>query len=126
MPVAYRDFHAGLLAGHAIAIACPRLDDPRGYVEKLEAVIRANDLVDITVAHMEVPCCTGLLTIVLEARRRAGITAPIHDVVIGIGGEVVARQGIDRKEAAGAGSTARRTVEGENHERSCLNVLQSV
>jgi Fe-S-cluster-containing hydrogenase component 2 len=94
VPVAYADFHSQMLRDHAVVIACPKLDDTRGYVEKLEAMIRENDLVDITVAHMQVPCCTGILHAVLEARRRAGSDIPINDVVISTRGEVVARRRI--------------------------------
>ncbi|MFQ5805175.1 MAG: ATP-binding protein [Phycisphaerae bacterium] len=94
VPVAYADFHAEMLRGHAVVIACPKLDDTRGYVEKLEAMIRGNDLTDITVAHMEVPCCTGILHAVLEARRRAGSAVPVNDVVISTRGQVIARRRI--------------------------------
>lgn len=100
VPVAYANFHAELLRGHAVVIACPKLDNTQGYVEKLEAMIRANDLAEITVAHMEVPCCTGILHAVLEARRRAGSAVPINDVVIGTRGEVVSRRALPAESVA--------------------------
>ena len=63
-----------------------------GYVDKLTAMIQQNDLAEIVVAHMEVPCCTGLLMAVLEARRRAGRAVPIVDVVIGTRGDILTRR----------------------------------
>ncbi len=91
VPVAYADFHARMLRDHAVVIACPKLDDTTGYVEKLEAMIRENDLKDITVAHMEVPCCTGILHAVIEARRRAGSNVPINDLMVSTRGELISR-----------------------------------
>lgn len=94
VPVAYADFHQRFLRDHAVAIACPKLDDTRGYVEKLAEMIAANDLAGITVVHMEVPCCTGILHAVLEARRLAGSTLPIQDVVVTTRGAIGAQREI--------------------------------
>lgn len=92
VPVAFAGFHAQLLRDHAVVIACPKLDDPGGYVEKLAEIIRQSDLTEITVAHMEVPCCTGILHMVLQARQLAGSNIVVNDVVIGVRGEIVARR----------------------------------
>jgi NAD-dependent dihydropyrimidine dehydrogenase PreA subunit len=94
VPVALPGFHQRLLRGRAVAIACPKLDDPRGYREKLTEMIRLNDIKDITVAHMQVPCCSGLLAMVVEARRASGKTPPIVELVISTRGERVARKDI--------------------------------
>jgi len=91
VPVAFPGFHQNLLRGRAVAVACPKLDDPRGYQEKLAEMIRLNDLKDITVAHMQVPCCSGLVNMVTEARRASGKTVPILELVISPGGELIAR-----------------------------------
>ncbi len=94
VPVAYADFHAAMLRDHAVVIACPKLDDTRGYDEKLAEMIRHNNLTEIVVAHMEVPCCTGILHAVLEARREAGSDLPVIDIVVGVRGQIMARQQI--------------------------------
>jgi hypothetical protein len=94
VPVAYTGFHSELLRDHAVVIACPKLDDKRGYVEKLAEMIRHNDLAELTVAHMEVPCCTGILRMVLEARRLAESDLPVDDVLIGIQGQLIERRQI--------------------------------
>ncbi len=92
VPFAYAGFHADLLAGRAVVIACPKLDDTRGYVEKLAQMIQVNQPRDITVAHMEVPCCNGILMAVLQARALAESGVPVHDVVISVDGRVLRRR----------------------------------
>jgi len=94
VPVAYAGFHADFLRGHAVVIACPKLDDTSGYVEKLAAVIAHSDLQEITVAHMEVPCCTGILHAVLEARQLAGCAVPVNEVVVSVQGQIMGRRQI--------------------------------
>ena len=92
VPVAYAGFHAELLRDHVVVVACPKLDDPTGYVEKFTEMIRHNDLTEITVARMEVPCCGGILQMVLQARRLAESDVRVNDVLISILGEVLARR----------------------------------
>jgi NAD-dependent dihydropyrimidine dehydrogenase PreA subunit len=89
VPVACADFHARFLRGRAVVIACPKLDDTTAYVEKLAAMIAANDLPEITVVRMEVPCCAGILRAVLQARQLARSAVPVRDVVMGIRGQVI-------------------------------------
>ncbi len=79
-------FHAELLRGKALVIACPKLDRTEGYVEKLAELIKANTVYSITVAIMEVPCCSGLWRIAEEAIARSGKSIAARKVVIGIGG----------------------------------------
>jgi len=92
VPVACGDFHRRMLRGRALAIACPKLDDPTGYIEKLTQIIRANNLAELEVVHMEVPCCTGLLRMAAEARRRSGCDVPLVDTVVSIEGRVLSRR----------------------------------
>ncbi len=94
VPVAFPDFHSRLLRGRAVVIACPKLDDPDGYVEKLTAILADNEVRDITVAHMQVPCCTGILHMAAEARRRSGRNVPLIDMVISLQGEVLAERAV--------------------------------
>jgi len=91
VPVAYAGFHSELLRDHVVVIACPKLDDPSGYVERLAVMIRSNDLAEITVARMEVPCCGGILNMVLQARQLAESDVPVYDILISIRGEVIER-----------------------------------
>ena len=79
--------HQDLLKGKALAIACPKLDDTTGYVEKLAAIFNTNEIKSITVAIMEVPCCRGLDVMVREALAQSGKNIPLESLVIGIDGE---------------------------------------
>ncbi len=94
VPVAYAGFHSELLRDHVVVVACPKLDDPTGYVEKLTEMIRHNDLAEITVARMEVPCCGGILQVVLQTRELAESDVPVNDVLISIRGEIMTRRQI--------------------------------
>jgi ferredoxin len=83
-------FHAELLAGKSLVIACPKLDQGRDiYLEKLAHLVGA--AASVTVAIMEVPCCSGLLGMVLEARSGLETKPPVEAVTIGIQGEILAR-----------------------------------
>jgi len=83
-------FHAELLRGRKLVIACPKLDDPSGYVEKLAELITLNDLKSLTVAIMNVPCCSGLYHMVDAASEASGRAILIRKVVVGIDGAIVA------------------------------------
>jgi ferredoxin len=86
---AYGNFQAGLLRGKRLIIACPKLDDTSPYVDKLTAILRHNAVHSITVAHMEVPCCTGIVRLVETAVRNSGKQLPLCRVKIGVQGELL-------------------------------------
>jgi NAD-dependent dihydropyrimidine dehydrogenase PreA subunit len=88
VPFAYAEFHRELLAGKTVLIACPKLDDTAPYLQKLARVFAECDVRSITVAHMEVPCCFGLLRLVEEALKLAGKDIPVKDVTVSVQGEV--------------------------------------
>jgi NAD-dependent dihydropyrimidine dehydrogenase PreA subunit len=84
-------FHHDLLRGRKMVIACPKLDDTEGYVEKLADLIKLNNLASLTVAVMTVPCCTGLIRMVQMAVQQSGENIPMDTVVVGIDGQIVGR-----------------------------------
>lgn len=89
VPFAYPEFHEKLLAGKRLAIACPKLDNLDPYVQKLAAIFSRNRIKSVTVAHMEVPCCSGIVRAVQVALAQANRTdIPFHDVTIAINGTV--------------------------------------
>jgi hypothetical protein len=57
--------------------------------EKLEAIIRENDIRDITIVRMEVPCCGGLEYAARQALQRSGKFIPWRVVTIGVDGRIV-------------------------------------
>src|SRR6266540_3843358 len=88
VPFAYARFHDDLLAGRALVVGCPKLDDLGAYVEKLGRICAENDLRSITVVRMEVPCCGGISTAARRALEASGKATPLLDVVIGVDGMV--------------------------------------
>jgi len=86
-PFAYADFQEDLLKGKALAIACPKLDDTAPYVDKLTAMITQSHIKSLTVVHMEVPCCNGLIFMAKQAIAQSGRDIPLETVCIGIRGD---------------------------------------
>jgi len=86
-PFAYANFHEDLLKGKALLIACPKLDNTAPYLDKLVAMIQQSQLRSLTVVHMEVPCCTGLIHLARQAIALSGREIPLETVRIGIRGE---------------------------------------
>lgn len=82
------DFHERLLKGRVLLVGCPKLDDAAFYQEKLTAMFTENTIRSVTVAHMEVPCCSAMVRLVKAAIAASGKIIPFADVEIGIGGEV--------------------------------------
>jgi NAD-dependent dihydropyrimidine dehydrogenase PreA subunit len=82
VPVAYPDFHRRLLKGHAVVISCPKFDDNEEAAQKLAEIIAHNELTEITVARMSVPCCGGIVRAVLRARELAASDVKVSEVVI--------------------------------------------
>jgi len=82
-------FHDSLLKGKKLVIACPKLDETQGYVEKLADLIKRNSLKSLTVAIMTVPCCSGLERIVRQAVELSGEPLEVKKVVVGIDGKVL-------------------------------------
>ena len=78
------DFHARYLAGRAVLVGCPKLDDLGYYREKLKAIFKEADPQNITVLRMEVPCCGGLAQVVTEARNEIVPECPLEIHMIGI------------------------------------------
>ncbi len=87
VPFAYAAFHNDLLKGKALLVGCPKLDDTGIYRQKLSQILQHNTVRSITYAHMEVPCCFGLVSIIREAIVGSGKDVPFHEVTISIRGE---------------------------------------
>lgn len=80
-------FHQALLAGRRLVIACPKLDTGKEiYVDKIRALVEESGASSITLAIMEVPCCSGLKRLLDEALAGATRTVPVSTVVVGIEG----------------------------------------
>ena len=89
VPFAYADFHEDLLKERILLVGCPKLDDVSYYKEKISQIIKNNDIKSITYAHMEVPCCFGLLPVIKEAISESGKKINFKDVNISVKGEKI-------------------------------------
>lgn len=81
-------FHQDMLKGKKLVIACPKLDETGGYVEKIAELLKNNTIYSLTVVIMEVPCCSGLFRMVQEAVELSGTHLPVKSVVIGLDGAI--------------------------------------
>lgn len=88
VPFAYADFHKDYLAGKAVVIGCPKLDDNQFYLQKLTELFRNSSLKSITVMRMEVPCCGGIVMAARQALAACGKDIPFKEVTVGIRGEI--------------------------------------
>lgn len=88
VPFAYADFHKDFLAGKALLVGCPKLDDNQYYTEKLTEIFRKSTLKSVTVVRMEVPCCGGIETAVKRALVASGRNIPCTVVTVGIKGDI--------------------------------------
>ncbi len=98
-PVACADFHPRLLRDRVVLLGCPKFDPLDEYVARLSAMIAANELKEIAVARMEVPCCAGILMAVEQAHEQAGADIPIIDIVVGTNGDILTEQPRPRRAA---------------------------
>lgn len=85
--MAYPALHQDLLPGRVLVSGCPKFDDTELYLERLTDLFASNDVNSVTVAMMEVPCCQGMLGLVVQAVRNAGKGVPIRKVVVSLNGE---------------------------------------
>src|SRR5512136_1568297 len=88
VPFAYPDFHRDFLKGKAVVVGCPKLDDIQFYKEKLTDIFKTNSIKSITLPHMEVPCCFGLVKATEDALAASGKKIPLKKVKIGIRGDI--------------------------------------
>jgi len=89
VPFAYADFHRRFLADRVLLVGCPKLDDADFYRQKLAQILSQNDIRSIEIAHMEVPCCSGLVRVVGQALDDAGSKIPLTITKVGIRGGIL-------------------------------------
>ncbi len=86
--VAYPALHQMLLKGRTVVVGCPKFDDINHYVEKLSEMLRRNDVRSLTVAHMEVPCCSALNVAAQRALDASGMMIPTQRLIVSVGGDI--------------------------------------
>ena len=85
---AYGDFHRSFIRGRITLIGCPKLDSV-DYSEKLTEIIRLNDIRDVTIVRMEVPCCGGIEFAVKNALNASGKEIPLNVVTVSTDGRIL-------------------------------------
>jgi NAD-dependent dihydropyrimidine dehydrogenase PreA subunit len=88
VPFAYAGYHRDFLAGKAVVVGCPKLDDNEFYRDKLTELFRSSAIKSITVLRMEVPCCGGIVMAARQALAASGKDIPFKEVTITSRGEV--------------------------------------
>lgn len=82
------DFHERFIKGRITLVGCPKLDAV-DYSEKLTEILKNNDIKDVTVVRMEVPCCGGMEYAVKTALQNSGKMIPWQVVTIGTDGRIL-------------------------------------
>lgn len=85
---AYANMHEDFMRGKVTVIGCPKLDDI-DYSEKLTTIIRENDIREVTIVRMEVPCCGGLEMAAKKALQASGKFIPWQVVTISRDGRIL-------------------------------------
>lgn len=85
---AYAAFHERFIRGHITLVGCPKLDSV-DYSEKLTEILRRNDIREVTVVRMEVPCCGGLEQAAKRALQASGKFIPWQVVTISTDGRIL-------------------------------------
>jgi NAD-dependent dihydropyrimidine dehydrogenase PreA subunit len=86
--VAQPQLHSKLINGRSIMVGCPKFDDAQHYVDKLTQILKRNNVRSLTVAVMEVPCCSGLRQIAQLALQGSGKMLPTQNLVVSVDGSI--------------------------------------
>ena len=84
----YASFHEDFKNEKIVLVGCPKLDSV-DYSEKLEEIIRSNNITEVTIVRMEVPCCGGLEMAAKRALQNSGKFIPWQVVTISTDGRIL-------------------------------------
>ena len=85
---AYASFHEDFKNEKIVLVGCPNLDSV-DYSEKLEEIIRSNNITEVTIVRMEVPCCGGLEMAAKRALQNSGKFIPWQVATISVDGKIL-------------------------------------
>lgn len=85
---AYANFHQDFMQGKITLVGCPKLDSI-DYSEKLTEIIAKNNIKNVTIVRMEVPCCGGLELAVKTALTNSGKMIPWQVITISTDGKIL-------------------------------------
>ena len=84
----YASFHEDFKNEKIVLVGCPKLDSV-DYSEKLEEIIRSNNITEVTIVRMEVPCCGGLEMAAKRALQNSGKFIPWQVATISVDGKIL-------------------------------------
>ena len=85
---AYASFHEDFKNEKIVLVGCPKLDSV-DYSERLEEIIRSNNITEVTIVRMEVPCCGGLEMAAKRALQNSGKFIPWQVATISVDGKIL-------------------------------------
>lgn len=85
---AYANFHKEFSKDKVVLIGCTKLDK-EDYSVKLSEIFRNNEIKEITILKMEVPCCSGMELAVKRAIEASGKQIPFITKTISIDGRIL-------------------------------------
>lgn len=85
---AYGRFHEDFIRNRITLIGCPKLDEV-DYAEKLTQIIANNNIKNLTIVRMEVPCCGGIENAAKRALQASGKFIPWQVVIISTDGRIM-------------------------------------
>lgn len=85
---AYANMHEEFMKGRITLVGCPKLDSV-DYSEKLTEIIASNDIKEVTIVRMDVPCCGGLEAAAKTALQNSGKFIPWQVVTISRDGNIL-------------------------------------
>ncbi len=88
----YPSLHQDLLPGKVLLIGCPKFDPVEEYVSRFSRLFSENEISEIVLAIMEVPCCRGLPMIVKKGLELAGKKIPFKVFVISARGQIIGEE----------------------------------
>ncbi len=91
VPFAFADFHAMFLPGRVVLAGCPQFDDAWYSRARLAQILSPNQIEDVQVVCIDVPCCVRLVQMVREALKDARKQLPVFVTKVGIHGDITER-----------------------------------
>lgn len=85
---AYGNFHNEFMKHNITMIGCPKLDEG-SYAEKLTEILKNNNIKNVHIVRMEVPCCGGLEHAAKQALQNCGKMIPWQITTISTDGRIL-------------------------------------
>ena len=89
VPLAFPTLHRDFIQGKAVMVGCPKFDDAQDYIDRFADIFKTAGIKRVTTVVMEVPCCSGLPTIVKKGMEKAGVDVPADQITISTRGEIL-------------------------------------